>query len=483
MAEENKNIIKSTFLFAIVQIVGIASKVVINKFVAIFLGGEGIGIIGIYNNLISLIRTGAGLGVSQSAVKDISEANHISNKVEISRIIYLVKRITIYTSVLGVLTTIVLAPFLSYYIFGNFQYLLPLSILSIAVGFGIISEGQLAILKGMRELRSLAKTSVISSLFLLIIGLPLYYFFEYKGIVISLVLAALGSVFINQYFMKNINNIAPFSGNFGIKQVFKECNPMIKMGISLMLITFLGLISDLIIASYINKVSGTETYGYFQAGMTIVSSYFGIVLTAITTDYYPRISAINSENDKLGNEVNRQSNISLVMALPLVITFLFLSSEMIGILYSEKFLLVVEYTNLAVIGMVIIICSNNMGMILLAKQNSKVFLTTAIFQRILNIILSIFLFNRYGLLGLGISYLIMAVIHIVLMSIIMGRFYNINWKYEVLIKLLVIILLCSLVVYSKGYMTDFVRYLTFIVTLSITTLYSYLHLKKEIKQK
>lgn len=288
----------------------------------------------------------------------------------------------------------------------------------------------------------------------------------------------MGGVFINQYFIKSIN-IIPFSGNFGIKQVLKECNPMIKMGISLMLITFLGLISDLIIASYINKVSGTETYGYFQAGMTIISSYFGIVLTAITTDYYPRISAINSENYKLSSEVNRQSNISLVMALPLVITFLFLSSEIIAILYSEKFLLIVEYTNLAVIGMVIIICSNNMGMILLAKQNSKVFLTTAISQRILNLILSIFLYNRYGLVGLGISYLIMAVVHIILMSIIMERFYNINWKYEVLIKLLVMILLCSLIVYSKEYMTDFVRYITFIATLSITTLYSYLYLKRK----
>ena len=69
------NIFKTTFLFGFVQVFNIIVKVILNKFAALFLGAEGLGIIGIYNNVIRMIVTGAGLGINQSAVRDISEAN------------------------------------------------------------------------------------------------------------------------------------------------------------------------------------------------------------------------------------------------------------------------------------------------------------------------------------------------------------------------------------------------------------------------
>lgn len=75
------NIFKTTFLFGFVQIFNIIVKVGLNKVVAMLLGAEGMGIIGIYNSAIQMIRTGASLGVNQSAVRDISEANACNDNV------------------------------------------------------------------------------------------------------------------------------------------------------------------------------------------------------------------------------------------------------------------------------------------------------------------------------------------------------------------------------------------------------------------
>ena len=75
---ENKNydvIFKSTFLFAFVQAFSIIVKVVLNKVAAITLGSQGIGIIGLFTSAIGMLKTGTSLGISQSAVRDISEAN------------------------------------------------------------------------------------------------------------------------------------------------------------------------------------------------------------------------------------------------------------------------------------------------------------------------------------------------------------------------------------------------------------------------
>ena len=68
-------IFKSTFLFSFVQVIRILVGVIKNKIVAVLLGAEGMGIMSIFQNAMNFIKTGAGLGISQSAVKDISEAN------------------------------------------------------------------------------------------------------------------------------------------------------------------------------------------------------------------------------------------------------------------------------------------------------------------------------------------------------------------------------------------------------------------------
>ena len=70
-----KWIFKSTTLFGFVQLFRILVGVVKNKFVAIFLGSEGMGLLGIYSTSISFLQQGAGLGLSQSGVRDIAEAN------------------------------------------------------------------------------------------------------------------------------------------------------------------------------------------------------------------------------------------------------------------------------------------------------------------------------------------------------------------------------------------------------------------------
>ena len=68
------NIFKTTFLFGFVQIFRAVIAIVKNKLVAILIGPEGMGLLGIFNSTVQMIQTGAGLGINQSAVRDVAEA-------------------------------------------------------------------------------------------------------------------------------------------------------------------------------------------------------------------------------------------------------------------------------------------------------------------------------------------------------------------------------------------------------------------------
>lgn len=427
-----KNIFKTTFLFGFVQLFNIIVKVGINKVVAILLGAEGLGVISLFNTTINLIKTGAGLGINQSAVRDISEAHGSNDDKRCSETIVLVNRIIRYTCVLGIIVMIVLSPILSYYSFGNEDYTLSYILLSIAVAAIILNDGQKAILTGMRQLRSLAKASMIGAVTGLVSALPFYYFFGQAGIVSSLIVSAISTLFVSYYF---VNKIKYERISVSVKEAFGRSLLMIKMGVSLVLLAFMTDLSNLIVSSFINNNGGLVILGYYQSGITIITGYFGIVITAMSTDYYPRISAINKDNEKLNDAVNAQSEVGMLLVLPLAVMFLFLSPYFLSFLYSREFVVATQYVDFAIFGTIIIICSNSMGMILLAKHEAKIFLLSCLVINIFVVLIYIWLYKIYGLRGLGFGYFISGFIQLIVFNYLMKFKYSICFNRTVKYRL------------------------------------------------
>lgn len=469
------NIFKTTFLFGFVQIFNIIVKVILNKFTAIFLGAEGLGIIGIYNNVIRMIVTGAGLGINQSAVRDISEANSVSNTERFSRTISIVNKVIIFSALLGVIITILFAPMLSRLTFDNSNYTLCFMLLSLVVGFNILNEGQLAILKGMRKLSSLAKASMLGAAIGLFIAVPFYYFYGNDGIIPSLIITAFSSLFFSNLYVKKIeyNRI-----KLKFSEIVNEAKPMIKMGIALMYVTFIGTIFETIVASYISRIGSLEDVGFYNAGISIISGYFGIIITAMTTDYYPRISAIHNDNEQLEIEMNRQSETGLIMVYPLVVLFVFLSPFFIEVLYSKSFLSTNNYTDYAMIGTLFIIVSNCMGMILLAKQASHIFVWSVLGQRLFLIFIYLLSYKYLGLTGLGFSYIVTGVLNFVLMLIILNHFYKIGISRRVASLLSVVVISTIITILIRKLDLILLKYSLGIIVLIFSIIFTYLYMNK-----
>jgi PST family polysaccharide transporter len=473
--ESYKVIFKSTFLFGFVQVLNILAKVGINKAVATFLGVEGLGAIGLYQSTINLITTATGLGISQSAVRDISEANEAGDRYQFSKTIKITNRIIWITALFGAVITLLLSKSLSKWTFGNDNYTIPFVWISIVVFLNVLSEGQLAILKGMRQLRALAKASLLGSVIGLMTGVPFYYYLGYGGIIPSLIITAFSALFFSWIYVRKIEyDLIKIT----FKNSFQEATGMIRMGIALMYVSFLGFTTDYIIRIYIGTISGLAMVGIFVAGSTILSNYFGIIITAMSTDYYPRISAINKDNLKLTEEVNKQSEVGLILIGPLVVLFMFVMPLFIKILYTDKFLASIDYISYAIFGTLIIVCSNAMGMILLVKQKSSVFVYSVTFSRVLGIVINVLSFKYFGLIGLGISSIIMAVIHISLMQLIMYRLYNIIFKKGLIKMLLITIMFCLFSFLTKDLANVFLRYAIGSIIFITSLAYSIFNMKK-----
>lgn len=450
-----RNIFKTTFLFGFVQVFNISVKIGLNKVAALLIGATGIGTIGLFNNTILLIRNIAGLGIDQSATRDISEAHGTNQATKYSEVIIIVKKIIWFTCLLGVIATIVFSRFLSRYTFGNENYIVSYIFLSIAVGASIVTSGQSAILTGMRQLRQLAWSSMIGAIAGFLSGLPFYYFLGEKGIIPSLIVSNVTPLFVTTYFVRNIPIMKI---QLNAKRFVQGASGIVKTGIALMIQNLILHACSLIIASYISLHDNLSILGYYQAGVTIINGYFGVIMTAMTTEYYPRISAINNDNKKLSSAVNTQSETGLMLAFPLVVLFVTFSNFFLSFLYSYEFIASTAYVNIAVMGTVTIICSNCMGMVLLAKQKYKAILISTFITSVIILTINLLFYRLWGLKGLGFGYFFSGILQFIVYDCMMFFRYRICFNRTVLFKWILLIAIILTINFTKTIENVFTRY-------------------------
>lgn len=457
MAEKTSygTIFKTTFLFGFVQVFKAIVSIAKNKIAAVLIGPEGMGILGIYQNVISLLQTGAGLGVNQSAVRDISEARGKEDTSSISRIISVVNKVILFTGLLGCFATLCLSYWLSDWTFGNQAHIVAYCVIAFVVALNIIDETKQAILKGMRQLRALAKAGMIGSAAGLLITAPLYYLFGKDGIVPALLIASIVAVLVSNYFVEKIGYEKL---SIPLNEVVADSTPMIKMGVALMIVTFLQFFVSLIVNAYIRSKGGLDDVGFFNAGNTVINGYFGVIITALMTDYYPRLAAVNNDNQAIQEELNRQALVTLVLTCPMFVLFMTLLPLFIKILYTEDFLPAVEFVKWGIYFTLITVVSNQVDMILIAKFKSKIMLTISIITRTFQVFLSIYMYSLLGLKGLGVTFMILGVMHMAIMISIVYYLYKIRFTNQFL-QLAAIVLafaICSSLIQS--YLTGALYY-------------------------
>ena len=114
-----RQIFKATSIFGGVQIFNILINIIKSKILAVLLGPTGIGLFGMLNSTLDVLKTITGLGINSSAVKEISEAAGSGDIVKVSRILKTLQRWLLLTGLLGFIVTLLLASHLSQWTFGN----------------------------------------------------------------------------------------------------------------------------------------------------------------------------------------------------------------------------------------------------------------------------------------------------------------------------------------------------------------------------
>ncbi len=442
-----RSIFKATSLFGGVQMYQILIGVVKSKFVAVLLGPAGMGIMGLYLSTVELVKSISSFGLEQSAVRDISEANGTGDTLRIGYTTSIIRRLVWFTGVLGLFLTLFLSPLLSKFTFGNGDYTWGFAILSITLLIDQLCVGQKVLIQGIRRLKDLAKASAIGATIGLLVSVPMYYRFGLKGIVPTMVLTSISAMLISWYYS---TKIAVDKVAVTFREALEGGRSMIKMGISLSVSGIFVTTCAYILRWFIREQGGVEEVGLFTAGYVIMTTYVGMVFKAMGTDYYPRLAAVNKDNNKCKEIINQQAEVAVLILAPLVILCIMLMPRIVKIIYSTDFMASTNYVLWAILGTLFKAASWSIAFIFLAKAEAKFFIINELFGNLISLILHFLGYNYFGLTGLGVAFLLTNLYYLFQVYIIAHKRYQFRFSNN-LVSLFTILLLLVLISFVIAY--------------------------------
>jgi antigen flippase len=404
-------ILKSSALVGGSSVANIVIGIARAKVMAVLLGPAGVGLTGLYSSVLDVTSTLAGMGVNSSGVREIAAAVGSGDTEVIARTTVVLRRISILLGALGTALLIAFSSQVSSLTFSSDKYAGAICLLSIAVFFRLVSAGQGTLIQGMRRISDLAKIGLWSAFFGALITIVVVFLFHEKGIVPSIICGAAVSMLISWRYSRTIRIRTP---RMVASEAGRHVAALLKLGVAFMITSLMTIASAYAIRIIILRSVGLEGAGLYQSAWTLGGLYVGIILQAMSADFYPRLTASANDDATCNRLVNEQALIGLLLGGPGVLGTLALAPLVITIFYTAKFHAAAEILRWFCLATILQVISWPMGFISLAKGRQHVFLLSDAAWTVVYICLAWIGVRAFGLKGAGIAFFGSYVFHLVM---------------------------------------------------------------------
>lgn len=430
MAESNyKSIFKGTMLFGGVQIFQILISFVRNKLNAIYLGPEGMGLIGLFNSSLTIIITIATMGVTSSIVRYV--ANEASEDKK-NRLIKCGKIVLLIQSFIGMLITICLSCFLSKSTFNSTDYIIHYIILSIFVYVSIANNGNLSIIQGKQETKRIARANILSSFIGLVAAVPLLMFTGIKAVIPIMIITPAISMLYTDISIRKI--LKCNNQSITKDEITNVAKLFLSYGFVITLAQLIGTVADYFINVFVSRNGGVSDIGFYNSGMSITYQCIGLVFNAMSIDYTPKLTAVCDDKHRMNDLINQQGVITLLLSIPILSGMMIFSPLMIRVFLAKTFLPITSFIQIIILGMFFKAVTFCLGSVSFAKGDKKIFFFyEGVYGTLQRFILSIIGYKFGGLEGLAWAFVINFFIYLCTVSFLCIKRYKFKPSKEYII--------------------------------------------------
>lgn len=408
-------------LIGSLQMVNIICSILRSKLVAIWMGPAAIGIFGLLNSALDMISMLAQLGLKPSAVRRLGMAHNR----QIPALVRAIRRTAFVLGTLGAIATLACSHLLAAVTFGDTSWWWAFAWLALAVLLNAINNSESAIFQGLKRFRKLARCSMIGTLGGCLVSIPMFYFWRMQSIVPSILAYAICTWIALGLYREKVPSPGPHD-NTPSQNTIATARSLLSFGAYLTVMGFINYAVSYIFMTFLNHTAAETTVGYYNAASTLVNRYAALVLTALSMEYLPRLSA-HAHSPRRTSIIVSNQLILVLMALTAVIpAFIALSPVILRLFYSSEFLPAMPFIVFAAAATLLKGASWCMATEIMARGDGRTFFLTEIISGIISLILSVAGFTIAGFTGLGIAYLLWYTAYIAIIAWVYRTRYNLT---------------------------------------------------------
>ena len=414
------NFIKTSFLSGLSTGISLLARLISTKIVAVYLGTNGMFLLGQLKDFLRLGNTISSFGIENGIVKYVAEFEE--QKENLSNIIGTSFRINIISAFFVSLVILVFKNQISTFLQIDFDKNFYFFLLVISVISASIHTCFLSIYNGLNRIKLFVIVNIISNIVSAIILVLFVLKMQIIGAFYALVINQILSLIINIIFFAVYK---PFL----IQWIFKKyINEYFKKLSSFSIMAIVGpvclIISSFIVRDYLYEKFGADYAGSWEAMWRISAIYLLFLITTFKFYLIPTFSKLN--DIELKKEVFKIWKIVVPIIILITIAVYFSKNIIINLLLSNEFILINSIIFFHLIGDIIKINCWVLGNIMISKAKTKSFVFFQIEWSLLFVTLSYVFIEKYGFVGVSISYFVTYIIHFSLLNIYFKKLLWIN---------------------------------------------------------
>lgn len=416
------HVLMFTGIFGGVQGLKLVVSLIRNKLSSILLGTTGFGLLGVYSSITEFITNCCNCGIPLNTTQKVSELYENGTPEEMRDFVRIVRTWVVWTAVAALLLSVLLSPLVSYLFFHKeWSHIGEVILLTPVVVAYLVAGGECSLLKGQRQLRSVATIESIVAVTTLLSTVPFYYYWGLNGIIFSLIFSTLISAVVHLYFSVRIMpyRITPFR-----MDVLRKGWPFVRRGLPYVVSGIAGSAATMAVPIIILNSGSVDDVGLYRAAFAIMVGYAGMVFVAMEADYYPRLSSVHQHTQQMNRCLNQQIDVCVLLVTPLLILLTLCLPVAIRLLYTGEFMSMTTMALCATFYTFFRAIMLPVAYTPLAKGKSIVYLCVELAYYAVFCLLVWLGWRFGGLAGVGIAYSVAALYDLAVALIVYGRLYG-----------------------------------------------------------
>lgn len=411
------NFLKTSLLSAISTFIKLASGIVINKVIAVYIGPAGVALIGQFQNFLNMIVTLGNGAINSGVTKYVAEYNETDSKRRDDYIATAIK-ITLFVSIVLGLVIIVSSKPIAKVILHTEDYHILFKVLGSTLWLIGLNTIILSIINGLKQIRLFIIVNITGSILSLIFTTILTVKYNLWGALLAMILVQALLLLISLPIAVKRLNI-----KFSIKRSLTSEYYKKLLAFSLMSIVSIICVSvtQIAIRNHLTTEFSLEEAGYWQSVWMISTMYLMVITTALSTYYLPRLSEL-TDIKIIRKEILSGYKVIIPFVLVTATAIYLLRDLVIIILFTEKFYPMRELFFYQLAGDFFKMCSWLLAFLMVAKSMTKTFIITEILFSLIFYLLTVVFTTKNGLIGVSQAHMINYFLYLLIMLVIFRKF-------------------------------------------------------------